>query len=244
MSAGGLLRVFASRESQAAAAANWLARQICAAIAGAGAGAPARVALAGGKTPAPAYALLAKKRLNWSRAEFTPTDERLVPPNHPRSNITMLRQTLGANKRLVALAEGAPAPPPHVVLLGAGADGHIASLFASKDANMRRRRVFCVCPAAQPEARLTLPLRALALAPRLLLLICGGDKLQTLLRAPRAAPTTAARLQRARSLAGLRGAGGAAFFWRRGRDAIIRPVGGAGAGGGRVLRLLRGIRAR
>ena len=41
------------------------------------------LALAGGRTPFPAYLRLAERPLDWSRVTLLPTDERWVPRGHP-----------------------------------------------------------------------------------------------------------------------------------------------------------------
>ena len=41
------------------------------------------VALAGGKTPLPAYEKLAKAKLDWKRVTIVPGDERIVPLGDP-----------------------------------------------------------------------------------------------------------------------------------------------------------------
>lgn len=56
------------------------------------------VALSGGSTPRPLYALLGEKtcsdRIDWSRVHLFWGDERCVPPEDPRSNYRMVRRTL------------------------------------------------------------------------------------------------------------------------------------------------------
>ena len=222
-------RRFPSREKQTAAAASWLAGEIEWTTTGdeepkrAARNAEKdfysiyeddklsiRVALAGGSTPVGVYKLLAQKPLNWARVEFMPTDERCVPLGHPRSNLGMLRQALGADKRFIPLVEGEivkgmehwdSVPPdnqwvaaPDTVLLGAGADGHIASLFdhspVDTPTNHTNLKILRVRPAGQPEERLTLPLHSLAWARSLLLLICGKEKLRALLNTPCGKPMT------------------------------------------------------
>jgi 6-phosphogluconolactonase len=57
-----------------------------------------RVALSGGSTPRPVYALLAARprvvMVDWSRVEFFWGDERCVPPNHPESNFGVAKELL------------------------------------------------------------------------------------------------------------------------------------------------------
>src|SRR4051794_31644358 len=89
------LRVFPDAERLAAAAVNCLIQAANEAL-------HARerflLALAGGSTPEKTYALLAapeqRARLDWSRTFFFFGDERLVPPDDPRSNFNMARRSL------------------------------------------------------------------------------------------------------------------------------------------------------
>lgn len=57
-----------------------------------------RLALSGGSTPRPVYALLAAPprvgAVDWSRVEFFWGDERAVPPDHPDSNFGLARALL------------------------------------------------------------------------------------------------------------------------------------------------------
>jgi 6-phosphogluconolactonase len=57
-----------------------------------------RIALSGGSTPRPVYALLAAPprvtAVDWTRVEFFWGDERCVPPDHPESNFGVARQLL------------------------------------------------------------------------------------------------------------------------------------------------------
>jgi 6-phosphogluconolactonase len=80
---------------------------------------------------------------------------------------------------------GAPGSPPvfDVVLLGMGADGHVASLFPGSDALEERRRLAVAVPphAGHPRVSLTLPV--LNAARAVVFLVAGADKAPALARA-------------------------------------------------------------
>src|ERR1044071_779096 len=117
-----------------------------------------RIALSGGKTPAPIYTRLAAigHDLPWELARITFGDERCVPPDNPQSNFRMARETLFAPAAvpensilrmrgeidpqvaaqeyqdqldLMATQQGEPIYRHDLILLGLGDDGHTASLF-------------------------------------------------------------------------------------------------------------------
>ena len=139
------------------------------------------VALAGGDTPRAAYAQIAAiwkewgaGPLDWTRVHLFWGDERHVPPDDPRSNLRMARESLIAR---VPIPRGnvhpvpAALPDPHdsasryeaalrdffeldarafprfdLVILGMGADGHTASLFPGGDAVDEEHRLAVATP--------------------------------------------------------------------------------------------------
>lgn len=140
-----------------------------------------RIAVPGGRTPAAALALLAQQPLPWGALSFTVGDERLVPEDHPASNLRALRAALGATGAAIVPLQEGPAPPLDIVWLGMGLDGHIASLFPESGVDWAGpARVVRVLPEPPPpEApfeRLSLSLAALAEAGERLLVIRGREK--------------------------------------------------------------------
>ncbi len=144
---------------------------------------PMTIALAGGETPKPAYRHLAKMQLPWHRLEFIATDERITA-DKTRSNEKMLVNILGQKAQVCKLQENTPAPNLHLALLGIGADGHTASLFADAMPKANSTTIQKVAPATTTEERLTLPLTSFTATPRLLLIITGEQKWQLLSRPP------------------------------------------------------------
>ena len=162
----------------------------------------AHLALAGGTTPAGAYALLRPSR--WEGVELWFGDERCVGPQDPQSNFAMVEQTLlghatGALVHRIEGELGAQAAADRydallrdrlgdvvfdVVLLGIGEDGHTASLFPGSPALAERERAAVAvhdAPKPPPE-RVSLTLPVLRSARACLLLASGEGKAAPLAR--------------------------------------------------------------
>ena len=165
--------------------AEWLQAHLAKALRGA----DGRIAITipGGSTPFPILAALHAATvlgtaLDWSRITVWPGDDRIVPEDHPASNVGRIRaalEPLGAT--VVPLAE--QARPPHFALtwLGMGADGHIASLFPNTDPQIDdRQAVRRITPdPLPPEApfdRLSLTIPALLNSDAILFVIRGAAK--------------------------------------------------------------------
>lgn len=143
---------------------------------------PVAITIPGGSTPFPILAKLAELGLDWSRIAVWPGDDRIVPEDHPASNVGRIRaalEPLGA--RVVALAEGLS--PPHFALawLGMGTDGHIASLFPNTDpqvddGQLLRRLTPDPLPLEAPFDRLSLTMPALLASDALVFVIRGAEK--------------------------------------------------------------------
>ncbi len=147
--------------------------------------APGRIAitLPGGSTPFPILAELARLPLDWSRIDVWPGDDRIVPADHPASNVGRIRAALAPlGARIVPLAEGLQPPRFALAWLGMGADGHIASLFPNTDPQVDdplplRRIVPDPLPPEAPFERFSLTIPALLDSAALVFVIRGADKL-------------------------------------------------------------------
>jgi 6-phosphogluconolactonase len=167
----------------------------------------ATLSVPGGTTPGPVFDILSGVDLDWGRVDVLLNDERWVPEDSPRSNTRLLRERLlrgrAAAAHLMPLYAPAPRPedrlpelsagvarvlPVSVLLLGMGADMHIASLFPGAD-----RLAEALAHGAPPlmalraeaagEPRLTLTAPVLRGAIRCHILITGAEKRAALARA-------------------------------------------------------------
>ena len=161
------------------------------------------IALAGGKTPLPAYEKLAKAKLDWKRVTIIPGDERIVPLGDALSNVTALGKTfIPKGARVMPIvpkatddykAAGRSADalmqdlhwPLDLCVLGVGGDGHTASIFPGPDYDEalngpRERRALGVMPdplpPEAPVARVTLSRAGIITARALLIAVTGDAK--------------------------------------------------------------------
>ncbi|MEO5628994.1 MAG: 6-phosphogluconolactonase [Thermomonas sp.] len=165
------------------------------------------LALAGGRTPLPIYAALAKV-MPGASLTIIPTDDRCVPHTHPACNATALRAAFtvhpgatvnpltredGNEQASITLARALLALNPQpfdAVLLGMGADGHFASLFPGA-ANLAEGLALDApagaiatlpdpLPPEAPFSRISLTLPRLLRARAIHLVVTGEEKRRVL----------------------------------------------------------------
>lgn len=175
-----------------------------------------------------------RARIAWPRVHWFVTDERFVAADDALSNMGQARRLLldacALRENVHAVETGAtdpvqaaalyetelraferdaldPARPLFdVVLLGVGADGHVASLFPGHNAANERER-WCVAepnPGLNPRVpRVTLTMPALRSCSRMLIMVSGGAKAKTIARVVAGEDLPAARVQAGRDAAWL-----------------------------------------
>lgn len=164
------------------------------------------IALSGGETPRALYRQLARtpadQSPDWRRVEFYFGDERHVGPDHPDSNYRMASEELftplGIDEKHIHRISGEHDPEkavadyrqalkalpqknglPHfdLVLLGIGADGHIASLFPNSPLLEELEQTVGADFVDRLDAwRFSLTLPVLNNARHILLLVSGSKK--------------------------------------------------------------------
>ena len=175
------------------------------------------IALAGGKTPFPAYERLAKAKLDWKKVTIVPTDERIVPLGDALSNVTALAKIfLPKGARVMPIVPEATADykaagrsadalmqdlhwPLDFCLLGVGGDGHTASIFPGPDFDEalngpKERRALGVMPDPLPPeasvARVSLSRAGIISAKALMIAVTGQAKRDVLERAIEQGPSS------------------------------------------------------
>ncbi len=164
------------------------------------------VALSGGATPRTFYSLLAsdpyRKEIDWTKVHLFWADERCVPPDSGESNYRLVFETLLSavpvpsenihrvrgeaspdeaarlyEEDLRAFFGGGQVPVFDLAVLGAGVDGHTASLFPGSEAlrESSRLAVPVRLDAGRP-GRVTLTLPVLNNAAHVLVLVSGPSK--------------------------------------------------------------------
>jgi 6-phosphogluconolactonase len=199
----GELRVVEDLAALHRAGAEEVARAAVAAVAASGRFA---IALTGGTAPRGLYALLAddpalRGAILWEQVDVFFGDERCVPPDHPESNFGMANQALlsrvplppanvrrmegerdpaeAADRYEAALRArfGEGLPRFDLLLLGLGADGHVASLFPGTAALGERERLAVANRVPRLDSwRITLTLPVLNAAAEVLFLVSGEQK--------------------------------------------------------------------
>jgi len=162
------------------------------------------IALSGGSSPVRFYELLAEENIDWARVKIFFVDERNVPDNHFQSNFRMINQALlskinipDANifslntenqsvtdcsleyEKKIKKVFGNNLPRFDLIVLGAGPDGHTASIFPGADPPIEENRIFI--PATAPsqfdvKERLTMTLALINMAHNRIFIISGTGK--------------------------------------------------------------------
>ncbi|MBK1652669.1 6-phosphogluconolactonase [Halorhodospira halochloris] len=156
------------------------------------------IVVPGGTTPLPIFQALAPLDLDWPRWRVYFSDERCLPRDHPDRNdkaaidIWLRHVPIGYIFSLPAEhgpVEGADQahhmlsrdqPIFDLVLLGVGADGHVASLFPGRPYGSQSDSPFALAitnaPKPPPE-RVSLSARCLSATRHMVLIITGREKL-------------------------------------------------------------------
>jgi 6-phosphogluconolactonase len=160
------------------------------------------VAVSGGASPRPAYERAAARAPDWSAVTLWWADERCVPPEDPRSNYRLVRETLldglsrppsvhrvhgeqPAEEAAAAYDEEIRGVRLDLALLGIGPDGHTASLFPGSPALTESERAAVAAePGLEPLVpRVTLTIPTLSAARLVLFLVVGEEKAEAAGRA-------------------------------------------------------------
>lgn len=164
------------------------------------------VALSGGSTPKLLFAAWLQENLDWARIDLFQVDERGVPPGDPQNNADMIvshlvepasippgkfhriesqRSPSEAALRYAELLRSRLGDQPRfdLILCGAGADAHTASLFPGDPLiEDRTGLVSSTWVSKLNQWRITLLPRVLLDAAHLIGLVAGADKAQAMAR--------------------------------------------------------------
>lgn len=167
-------------------------------------------AISGGETPVSFYERLAAsgRDLPWDKTHLFLADERLVPEDHPDSNLRLIEAKLlrhvpipkenihaivvgrepqtaarGYEKDIRAFFGLGEGELPHfdLILLGLGQDGHTASLFPGSESLRETRRLAVAVERPAPDhPRVTLTLPVLNAAHVVIFMVAGEHKASAL----------------------------------------------------------------
>lgn len=160
-----------------------------------------RIGLAGGSTPQKLYEMLSESSLNWEKIIWVLLDERYVPSDDEESNLKMVRNSLFKKASIppenivsfdTSLSQESAAkemsrklidltherfPLFDLLVLGVGADGHIASLFeGDRGVGSLHYASIAHAQGQKTERRLTTTPIALRSASQGLVLLFGETK--------------------------------------------------------------------
>ncbi|SEI41471.1 6-phosphogluconolactonase [Nitrosomonas eutropha] len=159
----------------------------------------ASLVVPGGRTPTVYLPRLAQINLPWQHVFVTLSDERWVEPTSEQSNERLVRehflQHMQQQPHFISLKTKHAHPdeaiadldmrlaglplPFSLIILGLGADGHIASLFPGMTLDMNSANLCqAATPPAAPSPRISLSLQALINSSRIILVITGKEKRQ------------------------------------------------------------------
>ena len=143
---------------------------------------PIAITVPGGATPFPILERLAAADLDWRRVTVWPNDDRVVPEDHPASNVGRIRALLGpTGAEVVTLTVMEQVPHFALAWLGMGEDGHVASLFPNTDPRVDEtapiiRLTPDPLPPEAPFDRISLTLPSLLASDRMMFVIRGAAK--------------------------------------------------------------------
>ena len=154
------------------------------------------IVLSGGQSVTQIISLIDVAQINWESVIISLADERCVPVGDAERNDLAIhralisRITTSGPKFLNIPAELGPIeasnkyelviscqPPIDIALLGVGEDGHIASLFTTRNDNTNSRRVVPILDSPKPpQHRVSLSFNELCNVPRRIIPLTGHNK--------------------------------------------------------------------